>query len=252
MLEHKHRTSLLIFIASFAVMAMLFFDRIPQDPAYHLFADTRQIAGIPNFWNVLSNFPFLLVGLYGLWRCRYLIECNSRNAYIALCIGILLVSIGSAYYHYAPSTATLLWDRLPMTVAFMALFSLLLDERVMPRDRSLTLWPLLIMGIGSAVYWYWTEAMGVGDLRPYALVQFLPLVLIPLILWLFDSNYLNGRLLVAALVFYVFAKVSEHFDRQILDLIGVMSGHTLKHFLAGIASLCIIVAIPSKNITKAV
>jgi hypothetical protein len=89
--------------------------------------------------------------------------------------------------------------------------------------------------------------MGLGDLRPYALVQFLPLVLIPLILWLFDSNYLNGRLLVAALVFYILAKVCEHFDRQLLDLIGVMSGHTLKHFLAGIASLCIIVAIPSRK-----
>lgn len=247
MLEHKHRTNLLIFIASFAVMVMLFFDRIPQNPAYHLFADTRTIAGIANFWNVFSNFPFLLVGLYGLWRWKGIINCNSRNGYMALCIGVLLVCLGSAYYHYTPSTTTLLWDRLPMTVAFMALFSLLLDERVIPHEQSLTLLPLLIIGIGSALYWYWTETIGVGDLRPYALVQFLPLVLIPLILWLFDSDYLNDQLLIAALVFYVFAKVAEHFDRQILELCGVMSGHTLKHFLAGIASLCIIVAIPSKN-----
>ncbi|MFI3189067.1 hypothetical protein BCS42_10225 [Crenothrix sp. D3] len=247
MLEHKQRTSILIFIASFVVMSMLFFDRIPQDPVYHQFADTRKIAGIANFWNVFSNLPFLLVGLYGLWRWNRIIKCNHQNAYIALCIGVLLVSFGSAYYHYAPSTDTLLWDRLPMTVAFMALFSLLLDERVMPREQSLTLLPLLVMGIGSVVYWYWTEVKGLGDLRPYALVQFLPLVLIPLILWLFDSDYLQGRLLVAALGFYLVAKLCEHFDRQLLDLMVVISGHTLKHFLAGIASLCIIVAIPRKH-----
>jgi predicted membrane channel-forming protein YqfA (hemolysin III family) len=247
MLEQKHHSHILIFIASVAVMAMLFFDRIPQDPAYHQFADTRQIAGIANFWNVFSNVPFLLAGGYGLWRWKYIIERQDHRAYIVLCIGVLLVSVGSAYYHYAPSTATLLWDRLPMTMAFMALFSLLLDERVIPREQSLTLVPLLIMGIGSAVYWYWTETRGVGDLRPYALVQFLPLVLIPLILWLFESRYLNGRLLVAALGFYVLAKGCEHFDRQLLDLLGVISGHTLKHFLAGLASLCIIVAVPRRH-----
>lgn len=247
MLEHKQRTSILIFIASFAVMSMLFFDCIPQDPMYHQFADTRKIAGIANFWNVFSNFPFLLVGLYGLWRWKRIIKCNHQYAYIALCIGVLLVSFGSAYYHYAPSTDTLLWDRLPMTVAFMALFSLLLDERVLPREQSLTILPLLVMGIGSVVYWYWTEVRGLGDLRPYALVQFLPLVLIPLILWLFDSDYLQGRLLVAALGFYLVAKLCEHFDRQLLDLMVIISGHTLKHFLAGIASLCIIIAIPCKH-----
>lgn len=247
MLEQKHRPHLLIFIASVAVMAMLFFDRIPQDPAYHQFADTRQMAGIANFWNVFSNVPFLLAGGYGLWRWKYIIEHQDHRAYIVLCIGVLLVSVGSAYYHYAPSTATLLWDRLPMTVAFMALFSLLLDERVIPHEQSLTLVPLLIMGIGSAVYWYWTETRGAGDLRPYALVQFLPLVLIPLILWLFDSRYLKGRLLVTALGFYMLAKLCEHFDKQLLDVLGVISGHTLKHFLAGIASLCIIVAIPCRQ-----
>lgn len=247
LLAHKHRTDILVFMTAFAVVVMLFFDRIPQDPAYHLFVDTRKISGIQNFWNVLSNLPFLLVGVYGLWRYRYLPERSSNNAYIAVCIGVLLVSIGSAYYHYAPSTATLLWDRLPMTVAFMALFSLLLDECVLLSDKSLSLVPLLAIGIGSAVYWYWTETRGVGDLRPYALVQFLPLVLIPIILCLFGSDYLNNTLLIAALVLYVLAKGFEHFDKQVLALLGVMSGHTIKHLLSGIAGLCIILAVPIKK-----
>lgn len=250
LLAHKHRTDILIIIAAFSVVIMLFFERIPQDSAYHLFADTHKIGGIQNFWNVFSNLPFLLAGLYGLWRCRYLAERNSNNAYITVCIGVLLVSIGSAYYHYAPSTMTLLWDRLPMTVAFMGLFSLLLDEYVLCSNKSLTLVPLLAIGIGSAIYWYWTETHGVGDLRPYALVQFLPLVLMPIILWLFRGDYLNTTMLIAALVLYILAKGFEHFDRQVLALFGVMSGHTIKHLLSGIAGLCIILAVPIKKIER--
>jgi hypothetical protein len=243
-LQYKHRVGILISVASFAVLSMLFFERIPQDPAYHVFADSREIWGIRNFWNVVSNFPFLLVGLYGLWRWKRIIEPQSHHAYIALCIGVLLVSFGSAYYHYTPSTATLLWDRLPMTIAFMALFSLLLEERVILYERRLTLYPLLITGIAAAVYWYWTETLGEGDLRPYALVQFLPLLLIPIILVLFESRYLRGALLIVALMFYALAKVGEHFDWQIFELIGVISGHTLKHFLAGVATLYTILSIP--------
>ena len=43
---------------------------------------------------------------------------------------IALVAIGSGWYHHAPSNATLVWDRLPMTVAFMALFAAVLMDRV--------------------------------------------------------------------------------------------------------------------------
>jgi hypothetical protein len=246
-LEYKHRAGILISVASFAILSVLFFERIPQDPAYHIFADSREIWGIRNFWNVVSNFPFLLVGLYGLRRWKRVVEPKSHKAYIALCIGVLLVSFGSAYYHYTPSTATLLWDRLPMTLAFMALFSLLLEERVILCERCLTLHLLVTIGIAAVVYWYWTETLGEGDLRAYALVQFLPLMLIPLILMLFESRYLRGTLLIIALVFYALAKVGEHFDWQLFELLGVISGHTLKHFLAGIATLYTILSIPTRT-----
>jgi hypothetical protein len=96
-------------------------------------------------------------------------------------------------------------------------------------------------------YWYWTETQGVGDLRLYALVQFLPLVLIPIILWLFRGDYLNNTMLIAALVLYVLAKGCEHFDRQVLALLGVVSGHTIKHLLSGVAGLCIILAVPARK-----
>jgi hypothetical protein len=238
---------ILIAIICLSVLSVLFLERIPQDPAYHVFADSREIFGIRNFWNVISNFPFLLVGLYGLWRWKRIIEPKSLSAYIALCIGVLLVSFGSAYYHYTPSTDTLIWDRLPMTIAFMALFSLLLEERVISCERPITLYPLLIIGIAAAVYWYWTETLGEGDLRAYGLVQFLPLALIPVILLLFESRYLHGAMLIVALLFYALAKIGEHFDWQLFELLGVISGHTLKHFLAGVATLYTILAIPVRK-----
>ena len=38
---------------------------IPQPAEYHDFADQRGLAGIPHFWNVVSNLPFAIIGLVG-------------------------------------------------------------------------------------------------------------------------------------------------------------------------------------------
>jgi hypothetical protein len=230
-------------ITIIACASLLFFGRMPQASSYHQFADTRTLMGVKNFWNVLSNLPFLLVGGFGLWRGRSLNTCYQLD-YRMLCISILLVSLGSAYYHYTPTTPTLLWDRLPMTVAFMTLFSMVLKERVMT-DSTLPLTSVLVaLGIASAVYWYWTEKHGVGDLRPYILVQFLPMLLVPAILWLFDSHYLNGKFLFIALLYYMGAKLFEHFDKEVFALGGLLSGHTIKHLLAGVTAFYLIIAIP--------
>ena len=243
-MNHHDRINILWSLSIIAIVALLFVGRIPQDPHYHQFADTRTLLGLSNFWNVFSNLPFLLIGVYGLRRGRDL-QAAYKQDYQVLCIGILLVSLGSAYYHYAPSTPTLLWDRLPMTVAFMALFSMLLKERVMTTDLPLTS-ILMALGIASAVYWYWTETKSMGDLRAYALVQFLPMLLIPAMLYLFDSRYLNSKFLVIALAYYVGAKLFEHFDKQVFEFF-FLSGHTLKHLAASLASLYIILAVPVEN-----
>lgn len=246
MAKFNNATSILLLIVVAAIVAVLFHAPVAQDPAYHLFADTRTIGGVSNFWNVASNIPFLLVGIHGLSRIGNLSIPRTRAGYAALCAGVLLVAFGSGYYHLAPSTPSLIWDRMPMTVAFMALFSLILDEReVLGRGRQ-TLWPLLGIGLASAAYWYWTETRGAGDLRPYILVQFLPMLLIPLALLFFRGSYLNNRLLVLALVFYGLAKVFEQFDSQIFQAVHLVSGHTLKHLVAGLAVLCIICAVPTK------
>lgn len=50
-----------------ATATVFLLSRIPQDLAYHNFADQRVLLGIPNCLNVISNFPFLLVGAWGLF-----------------------------------------------------------------------------------------------------------------------------------------------------------------------------------------
>lgn len=232
----KIKTAILVLTAVAAVLALSLHAPIPQDEAYHLFADARRLAGIPNACDVLSNLPFLLSGLYGLSRKPR----APAAAYGILCLGVLLVGLGSAYYHYAPSTPALFWDRLPMTVAFMAFFSMLLEERV---TRIPTLPPLLVIGAASALYWRWS-----GDLRPYLLVQFLPLLLMPLILALYPRRGLSTGPLLAAFGLYVAAKLLEHFDHQVFQRF-FLSGHTLKHLAAAAAAACLIKAVPVKEET---
>jgi Ceramidase len=229
-------------VAFVAIVGTLLVPRIPQDPNYHLFADTRTIAGIPNFWNVISNAPFALVGIYGLIRTPRLLARSLWPGYIAFCVAVIGVSVGSAYYHYAPSTPALVWDRLPMSVAFMAVFSLILGERVNPALCRTLLGPLLILGAATVFYWSWTERHGVGDLRPYALVQFLPFLLIALMLWLYPGSRQSSAWLWWAFVMYFLAKVAERFDAPVYHAVGI-SGHTIKHLLSAVAVLCALLAL---------
>jgi len=208
---------------------------IAQDINYHSFLDQRTVFGIPNFWNVISNIPFLLVGAMGLYSIsmsRIKIQPEMKLAYTLFFFSISLVAFGSGYYHLWPDNNSLVWDRLPMTIAFMALFSIVTYEFVSAKVGKVLLWPLIIFGVLSVFYWYQTEIQGEGDLRLYALVQFLPIVLIPLILIFFKSNFNlvhNYWLLILA---YLAAKILEYFDGVIYDSIAALSGHSLKHVVA--------------------
>lgn len=106
----------------------LFVPPIAQDQAYHSFADSRSVWSIANFWNVVSNLPFAMVGLLGLGKLRGAVDR-------VLFTGVLLTFFGSAYYHLAPSDARLVWDRLPMTLVFMALLACVLSAENDPRFR---------------------------------------------------------------------------------------------------------------------
>ncbi|MBL4802034.1 MAG: ceramidase domain-containing protein [Emcibacter sp.] len=226
---------------------MFFIDPIAQDLDYHDFADQDLFWTIPNFFNVISNIGFVFVGLWGLWKYGAEAICGSyRGPYLMLCAGILLTAFGSGWYHLFPANQSLVWDRLPMTIAFMSLFSLIIRDYIDEKTGRRLLVPLLLFGIGSIFYWYMTEEAGRGDLRPYALVQFLPLLLFPFIMLLYGPKHGSRLSLGLALLFYVVAKGAEFFDEAIYEALShSVSGHSLKHLLAAAGSFCALKAFVS-------
>jgi hypothetical protein len=193
-------------LALIVLAFFLFVPRIAQDQAYHFFADSRTLWDVPNFWNVASNLPFAVVGILGLWKLRDAVDR-------VLFAGVLLTFFGSAYYHLAPSDARLVWDRLPMTLVFMALLAC-----VVKANNSLL-----------AMFLLWWNIM--GDLRFYVLVQFGPLlILIPALWFVRDARYLTG-----VLIFYALAKLAEFCDREVFSSLPI-SGHSIKHVLAAVAT----------------
>ncbi len=248
-LSFAQRVSILIGLAVVGLIGLLLLDPIPQDPSYHLFADTRTLLGIPNFNDVFSNVGFAIVGVLGVQAVmgtRGLLIFSQRpeaRPYIVFFIGVGLVSLGSAYYHWAPSNERLLWDRLPMSIAFMAFISAIVADRIDNHAGNTWLLPVLVvLGFLSVIYWHWTESMGRGDLRFYGLVQFYPMVAMPLAIGLFpEHRYTAGRYILWVLGWYAICKVFEHFDGEVFALLGyTVSGHTLKHYTAAIATYVVL------------
>ena len=52
---------------------------------------------------------------------------------------IFLTGFGSSYYQWNPNDNTLFWDRLPMTLCFMAIFAAALEERANARAGAVLL-----------------------------------------------------------------------------------------------------------------
>jgi hypothetical protein len=238
------RVGVLVGVTAAAVAAACVGAPIPQDSAYHRFADTRTLWGAANGWEVLSNLPFVLVGLWGLrqvlaapaGRRAPFVESRERWPYALFFAAVALTGAGSAYYHWAPDNARLVWDRLPMAVGFMALLAAIVAERVSVTAGIALLPALVLVGVGSVAYWYAGELRGAGDLRPYALVQFAPAALIPLMLWLFPARYSHGGYLVGVIAIYGTAKLFEALDGPIYSVGHLLSGHTLKHLTAALAA----------------
>ena len=214
---------------------------IPQDTAYHQFAGDLSLLAIPNALNVITNLLFAWAGIEGVyrlvWQNKLVIEEQVRPAYIIFFASLILVALGSGHYHLSPDNQSLVWDRLPMTIAFMSFFTILCAERLSPHRAKQSYPLLLIAGIASIVYWYFSEQAGQGDLRPYVLVQFLPIALTPLILLLFPSNYSRSADIWWLFAWYLFAKLLEWLDLEIHNLLVVISGHNLKHVAAAIGCL---------------
>jgi len=239
-----------------AALAVALHAPIPQPSAYHAFADQRRIFGVPNFWNVVSNLPLLLVGLAGVralaGRSPQGTLTSLRGAYFCFFLGGILVALGSAYYHVEPSNDTLTWDRLPMTLVFMAFFAIIIGEHLSPSLGRRLLAPLVLLGLASVVYWHLSERANDGDLRPYILVQYLPAALVPVVLLLFPSQLSRVGLVWAVLGMYALAKLFEVTDQQVFSFGQIVSGHTLKHVVAALGMYIFLVALKLRRDMPAV
>jgi hypothetical protein len=230
-----------------AAASIFLYPPIPQNQAYHDFADHRTFVGIPNAFDVLSNVVFLIVGALGLWfvlrphrESGVFISARERWPYAVFFLGVTLTAFGSAYYHLAPDNSRLVWDRLPMTVGFMAFLAAMIAERIDVTAGLRTLIPLIVLGAASVLYWHWTELRGAADLRPYILVQLFPFIALLLLVALFPPRYAGVASLFAAVGLYGLAKIFELFDKPIFAVTRKVSGHTLKHLSAGIGTYVIL------------
>jgi len=218
------------------ICGLYFVGPVAQDPTYHNFADQRGIQTLSNALDTLSNLPFLIMGIIGLTALYKRAETPLRPLYTIFFVGVTLTSAGSAYYHLHPCDATLVWDRLPMTIAFMSLFAVIIAEQIHRKVGYILILPLLLFGAWTVYYWHVA-----GDLRPYILVQFLPIILIPLMLFMNDARPgLRGNMMLL-IGGYSLSKIVEQLDNQIFEMTShAISGHSLKHIIAATSILFVV------------
>ncbi|NQX97750.1 MAG: alkaline phytoceramidase [Flavobacteriales bacterium] len=233
-----YRDFVLIIVFVLTAIVLYFLDPIAQDLAYHKFSDCRTFLGIPHFMDVISNIPFVIIGVMGMRLLGKAYRKKTMAYFLmsfTLFIGVILTGFGSAFYHYSPNNFTLIFDRLPMTLVFTAFFASIIYDYVDRRAGAWSFYGFLSLGIYSVIYWYYTEIIGVGDLRMYAFVQFFPIVAVPLILMFYKNNQLYTKQLLYVFGAYVMAKIFEYFDASIFEFLGFISGHTIKHLTSALA-----------------
>ncbi len=225
------------------VAAALFHGPIHQPAGYHDFADQTQWFGIPHFCDVSSNLGFALAAFWGWLRLAparaHPALCHGWAGYRLFLLGLFLTALGSTWYHLAPDNARLVWDRLPIALACGGLLAGVLGDVERRDSGRLASW-LALVAIASVAWWRVTDLSGAGDLRPYLLLQGLPILLIPLWQWIYRAPAADRMAFGGAIALYVLAKTAELNDHAIAAVLDPVTGHTLKHLLATMAAALIV------------
>ncbi len=243
-LKYKYFTFLLL--TALVGITFLLMPAVAQLPDYVNYIDTRTLLGIANFWNVISNILFLGVGGFGVCLLRHRSRLffhhpQEKIPYFIFFSGVFFIGIGSAFYHLDPNNYRLMWDRLPIVLSLMALLCAFLAERINLRVGLYALTPLILFALATVVYWYNSELAGSSDLRFYIFAQVYPLLAIAFILTVFTSSYTGSQFIWLGLIAFILAKVAEYYDSAIYQALHyTISGHTLKHLLAGLAGYFIL------------
>jgi hypothetical protein len=230
--------------------AALRYGPIAQLADYHDFADQSTLAGLPHAADVLSNAGFALIALWG-WRRlsaarQHPALRHGWGGYRLFLAGLFFTAIGSSFYHLAPDNARLVWDRLPIALACAGLLAGVRGDARRQDSSAPAAW-FALYAVASVAWWHVTETAGAGDLRPYLLLQALPMLLVPLWLWIHKMPRADCRAFGGALLLYAIAKLAELNDHRIAALTGALTGHTLKHLLAGAAAALIIARLAQRT-----
>jgi len=270
-ISFRNKLYILYFIPIISLIILFYFiPAIPQWQSFYDYADKTSFLGITNFWNVITNLPFLIVGILGISflykyhnekkikRGKYILK-SSKNIQIETVIEwkiiltffiiVCLIALASAYYHLNPNNNTLLWGRLPIIAAFMVLTSWVMAERIDVKTGYLLNLPLISFGIFSVVYWYLTEINNMGGLRLYGFAQFFPMFLILIIFLLFNPKYTRTGDYFIALGLYLIAHIFEIFDKIIFNLIS-FGGGAIKHIFSAIAIYWLLRMIQKRQLVR--
>ena len=254
-ISFSSKCGLLIVIIMVLFVLLMVQGPIVTPMRYLTLADNRQWLSIPNAWNVLSNIPFLIVGVWGLsvlFKPNVIVFRQPREKifYVLFFFGVFLAGLGSMYYHWTPDYFHLMWDRFAITVAMTGFFCAIIAERISINFSRFILWPLLILSFFSVYYWYYSTTQNNEDIRIYVFFSVsLPALLIPIMLLLFKTNYTQSQYIWIAFIFFIIGRICEGYDLAIYKLFKYwLSGHTLKHLWMALSCLLILYYLKKRKI----
>jgi len=199
------------------------------------FADTRAWLGLSNAGDVLSNLPFLAMGVWGFVCLRACRDVPMGASWFFA--GLILTCLGSGFYHLHPDETRLVADRLGMAVAFAGFLGIAVGERISVRAGQAVV--VLMTAAGLLAVW-----VGRDNLTQWTVVQVGGMALaVGLALTPPRSGALGVRL-ASVILFCALAKFFELSDAVLFEATGhIVSGHTLKHLTAALAAWPVIQAL---------
>ncbi len=238
-----------------ALLLACFGPFVAQPEHYHAFADQRGWLGLPFAMDVLSNVPFAVGGLWGVWVLRQLPGLDNRAAGFTthqraqqplaalFFIGLVVTALCSSIYHWQPANPSLAIDRAGMVVAFAGLLGLACADRISARAG----WAVaaLVLLAGPAAVLVWSQS---GNLLPWVVLQGGGMVLLLLLALVRPLAGAWGIRLSLVIALYAVAKVLELGDHWVFDVTqGVVSGHSLKHVVAALAAWPVVSAMAASR-----
>ncbi|CAN1120964.1 hypothetical protein LINPERPRIM_LOCUS1029 [Linum perenne] len=243
--------SVRLWLAAFLcwICLMLVTPTIPLSNKHHLFADKRNFVGIPNTLNVITNFPFLVVGVVGfvLSLRGFLLNISLPGelfGWVFFYGGMVAVAFGSAYYHLKPEDGRVMWDTLPMIIAYSSLFSSFMVERLGKRVGLSCSFGLLGLVMLTSAY---TRTF--NDLRLCMMFQLIPCVAIPCMNTMLPTKYTHSTYWFCASGAYLLSKLQGSLDHKIYHTnCYFISGHSLEHLCLAAAPVLLTAMLIRRNV----